>query len=203
MQSWEDILRVAHSLGVESTMQRLSLRSMGVQVGRMKGFYTRVKIGTVGIIAVRPLRTCHHHDSACVDPTWIVHCRPNWRNMSARLRIGPGSFGTPKQQSHVRLLCNKSLLYKPPSHWASQKVPFLTIASGSYSNIERYGFTRCLQALEYFGTQRAPEEGASSNQRLLQAKPLKDAVVVAFLIQTSLLVGLASLVAWLALERTH
>ena len=81
------------------TIRRLSLRPMGAQVGRMKGFYIRVKIGAVGIIAVRPLWTCHHYDSACVDPTWIVHCRPNWRNMSARLRIGPGSFGTAKRHS--------------------------------------------------------------------------------------------------------
>jgi hypothetical protein len=127
---------------------RLCLRSMGAQVGRVKGFYIRVKVGAVGIIAIRPLRTFHHHDSTRVDLTWIGHCRPNWRNMSTRLRIAR-VFGTPKRnsvlivvtrhsQSHVKLLCNKSLLYKPPSHWASRKVPSLTMTSRSCSsNIER------------------------------------------------------------------
>jgi len=117
----------------KDTMRWLCLRSMGAQVGRVKGFYIRVKVGAVGIIAIRPLRTFHHHDSTRVDLTWIGHCRPNWRNMSTRLRIAR-VFGTPKRhsvlivvtrhsQSHVKLLCNKSLLYQPPSHRASRKVP--------------------------------------------------------------------------------
>src|SRR5271156_2441707 len=121
----------------KDTMRRLSPSINGCSGWQNEEILHSSKIGAVGIIAVRPLWTCHHYDSACVDPTWIVHCRPNWRNMSARLRIGPGSFGTPKRLSHVRLLCNKSLLCKPPSHWASQKMPFLTIASRSCSNIER------------------------------------------------------------------